>query len=220
MKITQKGFDYYYFIDCDQGANDALKEKIIDFKPQGSKMKFHAGDANEQIKKLAKALKENKKYKALVLLDPFGMQVDWNSLQLLKDTGVDLWILVPTGVIINRLLGRNGELMYIEKLVSFFGMEEADIRKHFYKTTTEQDLFGENTIVRKVSQPIKRIAELYVERLRTIFEEVTEKPFEMKNSQNMPIFHFVFASNNKTAKKIAHKSLEESSCENHENRMD
>jgi len=203
LKITQKGFDYYYFIDCDQGTNDALKEKITDLKPKGSKMVFRAGDANEQISELAKALKKNKNFKALALLDPFGMQVDWDSLQLLKDTGVDLWILVPTGVIVNRLLGKNGELMYIEKLVSFFGMEEAEIRNHFYKTTTEQDLFGENTIVKKVNQPIKRIAGLYIERLRTIFKEVTEKPFEMKNSQNTPIFHFIFASNNQTAKKIA-----------------
>jgi hypothetical protein len=34
-------------------------------------------------------------------------------------------------------------------------------------------------------------------------KEVTPKPLEMVNSRNVPIYHFAFASNNATAKKIA-----------------
>lgn len=51
-----------------------------------------------------------------LMLDPFGMQVDWASIQQLKGTRTDLWILIPTGVIVNRLLDRKCELTHIDKL--------------------------------------------------------------------------------------------------------
>jgi hypothetical protein len=64
-------------------------------------------------------------------------------------------------------------------------------------------LFGEEEKIIKVQKPIERIAELYIERLKEIFSEVSDKPLIMYNSCKTPIFHFVFASNNKTAKNIA-----------------
>ena len=53
------------------------------------------------------------------------------------------------------------------------------------------------------SQPIEKIAELYIEQLKTIFKHVTEKPLVLYNTRNTPIFHFACASNNLTAIKIA-----------------
>ena len=82
-------------------------------------------------------------------------------------------------------------------------LSEEDIKGFFYKKQVVNTLFGEEEIVTKVSQPIKRIAELYIERLRTIFDYVTEEPLIMYNTRHTPIFHFAFASNNETAKKIA-----------------
>jgi hypothetical protein len=53
------------------------------------------------------------------------------------------------------------------------------------------------------SQPIEKIAELYIEQLKTIFKHVTEKPLVLYNTRNTPIFHLACASNNLTAIKIA-----------------
>jgi three-Cys-motif partner protein len=140
----------------------------------------------------------------LTLLDPFGMQVEWPSIEKLAGTNTDLWILIPSGVIINRLLDREGKLTHIDKLVSFFGMTEKEIKDYFYKEMkTEQGLFGSEEQIRKIEKPIKRITELYIERLNLLFPQVTDQPFEMLNSRNCPIYHFVFASNNPTAKNIA-----------------
>lgn len=146
---------------------------------------------------------QNNKLKALVLLDPFGMQVDWDSIKQLQHTGTDLWILIPTGVIINRLLDRKGDLKLINKLTSFFGLDEVLLRDYFYKKRTENTLFGDAEIIEKVKEPISKIAQLYVERLKTIFDYVTEQPLVLCNTSNTPIFHFACASNNPTAIKIA-----------------
>jgi len=148
-------------------------------------------------------MRKNSQYRALVLLDPFGMQVNWNSIEKLSGLSIDLWILIPTGVVVNRLLDKKGELRQRVKLQSFFGLPEAEIRSSFYAEKKSQTLFGEDTAISKLEKPIKRIAELYVDRLKSVFKEVVDEPLEMKNSRNSPIFHFAFASNNPTAKKIA-----------------
>lgn len=203
LSIEQRGFDYYYFVDKDKEANDALKEKLKKYE-KTHQLQFRPHDANVEIVNMANALHVKKINAALVLLDPFGMQIDWSSLEKLKDTHTDLWILIPSGVIINRLLDRKGELTHIEKLSSFFGMSGTEIKKFFYEEKQEMNLFGEeDTIVQKVNEPIKKIAELYISKLKTLFKEVTEKPLVMRNSKNTPIYHFAFASNNKAATKIA-----------------
>lgn len=62
----------------------------------------------------------DKKKAALVLLDPFGMQIQWSSIEQLKNKRVDLWILVPSGVVINRLLSKDGTLLFSDRLTDFF----------------------------------------------------------------------------------------------------
>jgi len=160
-------------------------------------------DANNQLRLLADSMRKNKKLKSLVLLDPFGMQVEWSSIELLKGTSTDLFILIPSGVIINRLLYRNGASHHFEKLSSFFGLSESEIRNRFYKFHTEPTFFGEIEIVDKIKDPIQKIYDLYREQLGTIFKYVTIDPLILYNNHKLPIFHFACASNNETAVKIA-----------------
>jgi hypothetical protein len=112
--------------------------------------------------------------------------------------------LVPTGVIINRLLYRNGQLEHLEKLQSFFGLSESDIKGEFYKTETKLNLFGEqDEVVTKVVKPIEHIMNLYIRQLKTVWKFVTEEPLRLDNTKGRPLFHLVFASNNATALRIA-----------------
>jgi len=197
-------FDYYYFIDKKQSSLSKLKEKLEEAKlTEGKSVNYRPGDANILIKKMAKALQSDK-FAALVLLDPFGMQIDWTSIAELKNTRSDVWILIPTGVIVNRLLDRRGELKNIQKLESFFGLPESKIKEHFYRKEIKQTLFGdEEESISKVYKPIEKIAKLYSQRLNEIWKYVTEEPLKLKNSTGATIFHFVFASNNPSAVKIA-----------------
>ncbi len=160
-------------------------------------------DANDELKKLSNASSSKRNLKALVLLDPFGMQLNWESIASLKNCGADVWILVPTGTIINRLLDGKGKLLFSDKLQKFFGLSEEEIRSFFYENKIEATLFGEELICNKLPNTVHRIAELYVKRLKEIFEYVTEKPLVLNNTRGVPIFHFVFASNNATALNIA-----------------
>ena len=197
-------FDYYYFIDKSATSLKKLKTKLSNL-PNSKKTKliYRPSDCNKSLQDLGNALKSNK-YAALALLDPFGMQIEWESIAGLKGTRSDIWILVPTGVIVNRLLFRNGNLKYSKKLTSFFGLSEDEIRKEFYKTEQKLDLFnGESEIVTKVVKPINQIMHVYIRQLKTVWKHVTEQPLRLDNTKGRPLFHLVFASNNANAVKIA-----------------
>jgi hypothetical protein len=125
----------------------------------------------------------------------------------LAGTHTDLWILIPSGVIINRLLDRQGKLTRLDKLVSYLGLSETEIREYFYQKNQDAGLFGFDEGLKKVSEPIQKIAALYIQRLKGLFSEVTDKPLALLNSKNVPIYHFAFASNNATAKKIANQII-------------
>ena len=199
LNIVQAGFDFYYFIDKDAASSSQLQEKLASYQ-KDKRLEFRHSDANTEVSKLADAMRKNNKLKALVLLDPFGMQVDWSSIERLKGTSTDLWILIPTGVIVNRLT-------HIEKLTSFFGKDEAFLRNYFYSTHQDMTLFGDVEVIEKVKEPIRKIAELYIQQMATIFKYVTKQPLVLCNSRNMPIFHFACASNNESAVKIAHEII-------------
>ena len=201
LAIKKRGFDFYWFVDSNRTANDKLRLKLEN-GIANPKLVFRPDDANEQIKILGNLLQKDKSYKSLVLLDPFGMQVKWEALTHLQGTGTDLWILLPSGVAINRLLQRDGSLKYPQRLTEYFGLPEANVLSYFYKEKTSETLFGQETIQSKLGQPIKRIADFYVERLKGLFKHVS-KPMVLLNNNKSPIYHFVFASNNATALKIA-----------------
>lgn len=196
-------FNYHYFIDLHQESLNKLKVKLEKLQENKTEFQYKSGDSNEWIQKLAEALKSNKNYASLVLLDPFGMQINWESINSLKDTRTDIWILIPTGVIVNRLLDKNCEFKHSEKLQSFFGLDEETIKSIFYSKSIESTLFGPQKTIKKISKPIEKIADVYIERLQTIWKNVTKKPLVLTNSRGVPIYHFVFASNNKHAVKIA-----------------
>jgi three-Cys-motif partner protein len=204
IRIEQRGFDHYYFIENDETQKKELETLLNPIKIEKNlNLQFRTGDANQYLNKLSEAMRKDKNLCSLTLLDPFGMQVNWDSVRQLGDTRTDLWILIPSGVIINRLLDGNGRLQHISKLVAFFGLPEQEIKDFFYKQNTSKGLFDMENEMQKTSSPIQKITELYIQQLKTIFKEVTTKPLEMRNSRNVPIYHFAFASNNPTAKKIA-----------------
>ncbi|MBK7711395.1 MAG: three-Cys-motif partner protein TcmP [Bacteroidales bacterium] len=119
---AENQFDFYYFIDKNKEYISELN-KIKDTLPTdlSKRVNIRLDDCNNQLTLLSKAIKRGNNFASLVLLDPFGMQINWESISQLKDTRSDIWILVPSGVAINRLLDKKMELKQIDKLEKFFG---------------------------------------------------------------------------------------------------
>jgi three-Cys-motif partner protein len=204
-------FDMYYFVELDCAKKEKLEKMVSTLYPADKKkVFFQAADCNDKLLDLAKFLNsgKGKNYKVLAFIDPCGMELKWKSLEALKDLGIDLWILVPTGVGANRLLKKDGNISdaWILRLEQFLGIDKEEIMKTFYQQYQTQTLFGTEDILEKERNSIEKIHNLYKTRLKTIFKFVSDS-FVMRNSMNSIMFHFFMATNNSTALKIANDIL-------------
>jgi three-Cys-motif partner protein len=196
-------FDIYYFVELNENHKNEL-EKRVNENYFGRNAHVVRADCNEKLLSMSKFLRENKNYRALTFIDPYGMSVDWSSIESLKGLGVDLWILVPTGMGVARMLKNNGDISdsWFTKLEKFLGITREEITNHFYKKTVVNTLFGEESLTIKEANTVQKVGELYKERLNTIFK-FTSESFVMKNSTNSIMYHFMMATNNPNALKIA-----------------
>jgi three-Cys-motif partner protein len=198
-------FDMYYFVEKEKEFYEKLIVNTKEAYPHKNIYVVNT-DCNEKIQSLSKFLlsKKGKNYKSLAYIDPCGMQLNWDSLETLQKLSVDVWILVPTGMGVNRLLKKDGQISdaWLSKLENFLGMNKNEILPYFYQQSTVYTLFGEETKITKEENAIEKSAVLYQERLKSLFKFVS-KPYVLKNKMNSVMFHFFMASNNRPAVNIA-----------------
>lgn len=199
-------FDIYYLVELDEKKSRKLKELLSNIFPEKKEKTFVVPeDCNKKLKDLSKFLKINKNFRAIVFIDPKGMQLKWDSIKIFEKLGVDLWILIPTGLGVNRLLTKDGEKiskMFMDKLIEFLGISEKEILDYFYKKETKYTLFGEESNLIKEKNAVDKSIKLIRKRFNDIFTFVSN-PFPMSNKKGSLMYHFLYASNNKSGLKIA-----------------
>ncbi len=198
-------FDNYIFIEEDV-RNYSELEKLKEEFPD-KEIDCRQTDANEYFINVCN--KNWKKHRALVFLDPFGMQVEWNTIEMIANTeAIDLWLLFPIGTV-NRLLKRNGDIRQSirNKLDVFFG--DNDWYHVFYNLS--QSLFNDEEQWVKIGAIFTEIEQYFLKRLRAIFAGVASNPLALRNSKNVPLYLLCFAAANprgaSTAVKIAEDIL-------------
>src|SRR5690606_27463489 len=206
-----KMFDMCYFVELDKRKAQHLRDSIAQVRNAG--VFVVEEDCNKKLLDMAEFLKSDrgKKHKVLAFIDPCGMEVKWESLEALKGLSIDMWLLVPTGIGVNRLLMKNHQIpeQWWAKLESFYGLARSLLDKAFYNTSTVNTLFGPETVVQKVPQALKKIESIYTERLKEVFKYVS-RPYVIKNTNDSVMFHLVLASNNQAAIKIANDIVDKS----------
>lgn len=202
---SPRSFDMYYFVEKDAKNTQDLINTISEKFSNKSKNCFVVNeDCNNKLISMSKFLKTNTDYRVLAFIDPYGMEVDWSSIEVLKGLGVDLWILVPTGMGVNRLLRKDFNISeaWLAKLEKFLGLSRHEIVDFFYRSRSINTLFGSETMMEKEKDAIEKAGELYRKRLSEVFRFVSD-PFRMRNSTGTIMYHFMMASNNTAALKIA-----------------
>ncbi len=199
-----KTFDTYYFVELNERNKIELEQLVNKEFPHKKNKHVVCDDCNNKLISMSDFLKRNSNYRTLAFIDPYGMALKWSSIESLKGLGIDLWILVPSGIGMNRLLKNNGDIRdaWLNKLELSLGLSREEIKKHFYKSTTIQTLFGEETFTNKETNAIQKAGLLYKERLNEVFKYVSN-PLELKNSTGSIMYHFMMASNNAAAFSIA-----------------
>lgn len=200
---TQPRFDRYLFIERSKARCSQLETLKTEFPELASDIHIRRGEANAEIQDLCS--KSWRSHRAVLFLDPYGMQVEWQTIEAVAKTrAIDTWILFPLGIGVNRLLTRSGDIpeSWRRRLDSLLGTK--DWFDEFYKVKKTNTLFGtaEETVKQASTTSIGRY---FVSRLKTVFAAASDKPRVLSNSSNCPLYLLCFAAGNEKGAPIALK---------------
>jgi len=204
LEITNP-FTHYVFLERDAKRAALLRAIKEEFKGRRN-IVIRTGDCNEYLseKLVNNPVIDWRRWRGVVFLDPFGMQVPWSTLSHLAETrALEVFLNFPVGMSIQRLLKRDGQFTEKErrKLDQYFGDEGwFDV---IYPR--KRDLFGLERS--KVEDAEQRLVAWYRERLRKKFGFVSE-PHLVVNSRGGHLYFLVFAGPNPTGARIANYVLQ------------
>ncbi len=209
LKVEPR-FTKYIFIEKSPERFAELDKLKEEFPLLATDIVLVNADSNAYLQDICENRRWDKN-RAVLFLDPFGMQVTWDTMKAIANTkAIDLWILFPLGIGVNRLLRRDAQISegWQRRLDDFFGTQ--DWRSVFYETKAERSLFGVEAKTEKIAD-FEEISRFFVKRLETIFAGVAKNPLALYNSAKTPLYLLCFAAGNdrgaKTAVKIAQDIL-------------
>ena len=191
-------FDEYFFVEKTNSRLSELEKLKTQYPVLEARTKIIPGDANEFLQKFC--IGDWKSRRAVIFLDPYGMQVKWKTLEAIASTqAIDLWILFPLGVAVNRLLRKDGNVSKNAQIIldELFGSH--DWFDEFFKPNDNPSLFDLEPGLTKVAN-FDSIADYFNFRLSTIFAGVAESPRKLYNSRNNPLYLLCFAMGNPSPK--------------------
>jgi len=197
---TDPPFDRYIFIEKRRKRCSQLEELKRQFPALAQDIDVRQGDANEEV--LAICESDWRGHRAVLFLDPYGMQVNWTTIEAIAKTrAIDLWLLFPLGVAVNRLLKRDGEIpdAWRNRLDLLLGTTKWF--DAFYTRKPSVGLFDDEADqVEKAS--VETIGGFFLDRLRAIFPGVAQ-PGILRNKTRNPLYLLCFAAANEKGAPIA-----------------
>lgn len=198
---TEPRFDRYLFIERSARRCRELEKLKIELPELADTVEILQGDANEKLQNLCGV--DWRSRRAVLFLDPYGMQVDWHTIEAIAATkAIDLWLLFPLGIGVNRLLKRTGDipLPWRDRLDRLLGT--TDWYDEFYRVEAAPDLF-DGDVEHVVKASTSTIGRYFNQRLASVFAGVASEPGVLRNSRNNPLFLLCFAVGNTRGREIA-----------------
>lgn len=202
---TEPSFNKYIFIEKSKKHFSELQKLKDDFPNKADQIELVNANANEYLLDRCNHYKWQN-HRAVLFLDPYGMQVGWETIKAIANTkAIDLWYLFPLGIGVNRLLKKDYKSIpesWKSKITDILGTDQW--KNAFYSDIEEKTLFGNQTAIEKEAD-FAKISNFVVERLESIFPGVAKNPLLLRNSKNNPLYLLCFASGNPRGATIAVK---------------
>jgi three-Cys-motif partner protein len=191
---VQPPFREYHFIDLNVARVESLQ------RIAGSRNDIHVyeGDCNEVlIQTIFSTLRFESYRRALCLLDPYGLDLNWDVMFKAGQLGtIDMFLNFPVMDMNRNVLWRNPDKVSDGQLARMNVFWGGDWKGAAY--ATERSLFGEPE-----KESNDAIAEAFRRRLQDIagFKKVPE-PLPLHNSKGATVYYLFFASQVGVAEKI------------------
>jgi three-Cys-motif partner protein len=187
-------FDRYIFIEKRRRRSSALEHLKSEFP--NCAIEILNEDANAAVQRICRDT-DWRSNRAVLFLDPYGMQVSWETLVAVASTkAIDLWMLYPSGMGLNRLLTRRGDIRpeWQETLDRSLGTPSW--REAFYRVQETTDLFGHASTDRVKDAGTEKFEAFLLDRLRTIFTAVAPETVPLRNSRGQVMYLLCFSCGN------------------------
>jgi three-Cys-motif partner protein len=196
LKITPP-FDAFYFIDLNADKTDYLRS-ICGDRPD---IHIHTGDCNQLTKELLPTIQYEKFNRALCLLDPYGLDLDWDVIHQAGQSGaVDMFLNFPVMDMNRNAIWRNPDKAPpggVDRMNNFWGDESW--RNAAYAEARQGSFFGPEL----EKQGNEQIVAAFQERLKKVAGfGFVPKPLPMRNSKKVVVYYLFFASPKAVAEKI------------------
>jgi three-Cys-motif partner protein len=195
-----RGFDRFVFIEASRMAKEKLAQRaLVEWPAQAAKIQLLKDDANDAIADYVKNTNWAKT-RALVFLDPFGLQVRWRTIEELAQTrACDVWYLFPIGGVI-RMLPSSGQMdpMWEVKLDTLFGT--TDWREAFYADNIQGDLFGDASRIKNANET--KILSYIKDRMRSVLAGISDFAI-LRNSMGYPMFALLMGVTNPSPRAVS-----------------
>ena len=205
LKLGTK-FDEYIFVESSARKVERLSQLREAYPDLVERIAIVRGDANTQVERFCS--KRNwRKCRAVVFLDPFGNQVDWETIvAIAKTEAIDLWYLFPAGLGVHRQIGRDGKVYFqhAPSLDRIFGT--TNWKDAFIKEQSRSDLFGQTEkLSAKLATP-DSITRFMIQRMREVFRGGVLDIWLPLGSKGVHMYSLLFAWANPSPKaKLAGK---------------
>ncbi len=192
--LTDPPFDYYCFIEISPRKIQKLLQLLSQFLSRNIRIK--EGDCNTILREeIIPQISSNQR--GLVFLDPYGLEVEWETVQALARART-FDIFVNFSVMgITRLLKRDEPPSDEMRSIITRVMGTDTWVQQIYRTSPLKPFFGEPPVGRRVIGA-KWLAGIYADQMRRLFEFVSE-PVIMTNTKNAPLYALFLASHKITA---------------------
>ncbi len=196
---VEPAFDVYWFIEVSSLRIERLEQLKLEFPDKD--IRIRQGDCNEVLlRELVPQITRESKQRALAFVDPYGLEVEWNTIvQLAEAETFDVFInfsmMGVTRLLEREKLPSKDTLNLLNRL-----MGHTEWVDQIYQSPPQMSLFGEQVIVRGKLRT-QWLASLYKDYLSCRFPQVST-PVIMKNTKGSPLYALFLGSHNKTAVKI------------------
>jgi len=197
--LATRGFDQFIFIEARHQSKEKLAERARSEWPGlADRIRVVEADANTAIVGYVRYTNW-KQTRALVFLDPFGLQVRWETVEdLARTKACDIWYLFPIGGVIRMLLS-SGQMnaSWEAKLDSLFG--STDWRDEFFAEEKQGELFGDASRIKSANE--SRILAYIKKRMQSVFAGVSDFAV-LRNSTGYPMFALLMGITNPSSKAL------------------
>jgi three-Cys-motif partner protein len=188
--VESRPFEQFVLIDVDQASCHELASVIqSEFPEMCGKVKVICNDANTALDDYINTV-DWTHTRALVFLDPYGLEVDWDLIiRLARTVACDVWYLFPLGGVI-RMMTKDGQIQdsWRTRLNRVFGTEEW--HEEFYRPSVQLTWFENEQTKLSKNASTEHVVEFIRKRLQTIFPAVSNAGI-LRNSKGAPLFALV-----------------------------